>query len=537
MAIGCAWRLFYSDMHSSPSQNERTPLHTQMALAAQGLRGVEQGQSAREIVAAWPPSPAKPGAQALLYHTLRHWGQARALVAQLAQRKPHPQAQALLAVALALLLPQAVSDAPAALPSYQPFTVVDQTVQAVRSHKRLAAQAGFVNACLRRFLREQDRLLALIHTDPAVRWNHPRWWVQALQDDHADWQAILAANNTRAPLTLRVNTAQGTRDAYLARLRDAGIEAWPVLEAGIELAKPQDVHTLPGYAQGAFSVQDAAAQLAAPLLLGGLQATPEQQGQPGQMLRVLDACAAPGGKTSHLLEWAASHRLPLDVLALDVDAGRCARITQNLLRLGWGAALEAGKASAQGLENAAEPSAAPPDSPTAEGMPMDARPAAAAPPTSTTSDTTWRAALRVAVQTGDAAQPEAWRPRWLGEHGLLDALLLDAPCSASGIVRRHPDIRWLRRPQDIDALARTQALLLARLWPLLRPGGRLLYCTCSVFHREGREPIRQFLHTHADAALLGDMLQLLPTSGAPSAGDPAGENHDGFFYALLEKKA
>lgn len=232
------------------------------------------------------------------------------------------------------------------------------------------------------------------------------------------------------------------------------------------LATAQAVPSLPGYAEGLFSVQDAAAQRAAPLLLNGLAAASGSTSP----LRILDACAAPGGKTAHLLELA-----DCDVTALDVDAKRCERMAQNLQRLG----------------------------------------------------------LRAQIVVGDAAKPASW---WDGE--LFDGILLDAPCTASGIVRRHPDVRWLRRPGDVAQLAGIQSQLLKTLWPLLQPGGRLVYCTCSVFRAEGEAQIQTFLAHHTDAGLLPSPGHLLPQTSASSLVFPdnlPGE-HDGFYYAVLEKR-
>lgn len=453
-------------MNTSVSSTQAPSLKDQVQWAAQGLQQVAQGQSAREVVADWPASPVRPGAQALLYTALRHWGQTRALIALLASKKPQAAVEAYLAVALSLLLaPEGAS--------YAPFTVVNQTVEALRRHKKWQAQAGFVNACLRRFLREREVLMQAVDKDAAARTNHPQWWVDALRQDHpSQWQDILAANNARAPLTIRVNTVHISRDDYMQQLRGAKLEAEIVLEAGIALHKAVDVRALPGYQDGWFSVQDAAAQYAAPMLLSGLT-PPAADTAP---LLVLDACAAPGGKTAHLAEWAATHGLPIELVAMDVDGERAKRIDDNMQRLGF--------------------------------------------------------AQQVRIEVADASEPDTWRERVLAGR-MLDAVLLDAPCSAAGIVRRHADIRWLRRPQDLDVLVRVQAQILRRMWALLKPGGRLLYCTCSVFHREGKDQMQQFLNQHADARQIGDCLQLLPA--LPSASGSLADNHDGFFYGLLQK--
>jgi 16S rRNA (cytosine967-C5)-methyltransferase len=408
----------------------------------------------------------RSGTQALAFQALRQMGRAEALRTQLARRAPPPPADALLCTALALCWREA--EAP-----YETFTLVDQAVEAAKRGAATKAQANFVNACLRRFLREREALVAATDRDPVSLWNHPRWWIERLKKDHpAHWQSILQANNTQAPMTLRVNQRKSSRDAYLDALAAAGIAAVPVGDAGVILQRARPVHELPGWAVGAVSVQDAAAQLAAPLLLGPSTAS-IGSGQAGSArtdaLRILDACAAPGGKTAHLLELADA-----DVTALDIDPARCARVEESLARLG----------------------------------------------------------LRARVVAGDAAQPQQW---WDGAP--FDAILLDAPCTASGIVRRHPDVRWLRRESDIAQLALTQARLLAVLWPLLRAKGRLVYCTCSVFRAEGEAQVQTFLAHNKDAVLRPATGHLLPQSGAnpkPLPDNLPGD-HDGFYYAVLEK--
>ena len=404
-------------------------------------------------------STLRPGVQALGFHALRWLGRAEALRQQLAKRPPPPEADALLCVALALAWNE--KEAP-----YSTFVLVDQAVEAAKRSEATTHQASFINGCLRRFLRERDELVAKTDANPQAVWNHPQWWVDRVRKDHPEhWQAILRANNAKAPLILRINQRKTTQAAYILALAAINIEAYPVGDYGVVLAAAQAVPSLPGYAQGDFSVQDAAAQMAAPLLLNGL-AGPDE----GSRLNILDACAAPGGKTAHLLEEG-----DCDVTALDVDARRCERIAQNLQRLD----------------------------------------------------------LHARIVVGDAAQPDAW---WDGV--LFDGILLDAPCTASGIVRRHPDVRWLRRPTDIAQLAALQAQLLASMWRLLKPGGRLVYCTCSVFRAEGDTQIQTFLAHHKDAGLMPSPGHLLPQSSAsgPVFPDNLAGEHDGFYYALLEKQ-
>lgn len=438
------------DHSSSP------PLWRLLQAAAGVLACVRGGQSGTAALAA-VENALRPGAQALAFQALRQLGRAEALRRVLASRPPPAQADALLCTALALCWREA--DAP-----YEVFTLVDQAVEAAKRSAGAKAQASFVNACLRRFLRERDALVAATDSNPQARWNHPRWWIERLKRDHPkQWERVLAANNSQAPMTLRVNVRKSTRARYLRDLQEAGIVASAVGEYGVVLERPRPVHDVPGFDTGVVSVQDAAAQLAAPLLLS--------ESSPGMPLRILDACAAPGGKTAHILELADAH-----VTALDIDPARCGRIRDNLQR---------------------------------EGMAAE-------------------------VIAGDAREPSGW---WNGKP--FDAILLDAPCTASGIVRRHPDVRWLRRESDIAQLALVQARLLEVLWPLLKPGGRLLYCTCSVFRAEGNAQVQTFLAHNTEAVLRPAPGHLLPQSGAKDDAVPDNleGDHDGFFYALLEKRA
>ena len=403
----------------------------------------------------------RPGVQALAFHALRWLGRAEALRQQLAKRPPPPEADALLCVALALACSE--EDAP-----YTAHTLVDQTVEAAKRSDATLHQASFINGCLRRFLREQGELMALTEKSPQAVWNHPQWWIDRVRKDHpAQWQEILRANNSRTPLILRINERKTTQAQYVQALLAMDIGAFPVGEYGVVLTEARAVSALPGFADGHFSVQDAAAQLAAPLLLNELRPA----GGDAARLNILDACAAPGGKTAHLLELA-----DCEVTALDIDARRCERIAQNLQRLG----------------------------------------------------------LQAHIVVGDASRPKDW---WDGR--LYDGILLDAPCTASGIVRRHPDVRWLRRPTDIAQLASIQAKLLDTLWPLLKPGGRMVYCTCSVFRAEGEQQIQTFVAHHTDALLMPSPGHLLPQSGASDAVFPDNllREHDGFYYALLEKRS
>ena len=446
---------------SSHPATQGPALSQQLVPAAQCLLAVQSGRSLSDVLPQ-VPSALRPGVQALVFHALRQAGLTAALVKLMATRAPSPPVRALLQVALALM-PELSTDEGA--PRYSPHALVSQAVQAAKASRDTMAQAGFVNACLRRFQREAQALLVQAGRHPEARWNHPAWWVRRLQQDHPQqWEAVLAASNRPGAMALRVNRRHGSREAYLQRLAAVGLGARAAGEGwGVLLDHGVPVDRLPGFADGDVSVQDLAAQQAAPLLLGGLEA--------GRRLRVLDACAAPGGKTAHLLEYA-----DVDVLALDKDAQRCERIHDNLRRL----------------------------------------------------------RLTAQVRAADAAHPADW---WDGEP--FDAILLDAPCTASGIVRRHPDVRWLRREADVAQLAQQQRLLLDALWPLLRPGGRLLYATCSVFRAEGSDQVKAFLERHSGAragAAPGHLLPGLAGSAGQFNDNDPGE-HDGFFYASLEKAA
>ena len=464
------------------------PLSVQLVQAARCVQAVESGRSLTDALPQ-VPSALRPGVQALAFHALRHLGLARALALRLVDAPPPPVTTALLHVALALLAGQ--NDHPAT-PHYDAHTVVDQAVEAMHTLRR--AQAGLVNACLRRFLRESDALLPEVQADWEARYNHPAWWVKRVRRDHPQhWQAILAAAQQPAALVLRAHAPAMGRDDLLLQLKQAGVDAVAVPPAtdftdamhampdtadAIALARHLSVEALPGYAQGWFAVQDVAAQMAAPLLLQGLAAQLQAASLPPPTathpLRVLDACAAPGGKTAHLLAQAHTLGLPVQVLALEVDGQRASRITDNLQRL----------------------------------------------------------QVHADVKVADAAQPDRW---WDGQP--FDAILLDAPCTASGIVRRHPDVRWLRRESDVTALVETQRQLLDALWPLLRPGGRMVYATCSVFKAEGAGQVAAFLarHTNAHSAPApGHLFPGLVHLPQALADNPARE-HDGFFYARLDK--
>ncbi len=339
-----------------------------------------------------------------------------------------------------------------------PYAAVSATVGALPRDKRWAR--GLMNGVLRRFAREaDDRLEEVDALGPAERTAHPSWLVARLQMAYPEgWEGILEANNSPPPLSLRV---RGKVEVYLRELEEAGIEAKPLPSPaeGIRLPHFRPVHRLPGFSEGRVTVQDGAAQLAAPLL------------SPLSGQRILDACSAPGGKLAHLLDWAPD----TEVVALDMASKRLDWLRETLHRLGC-------------------------------------------------------PAVRVII--GDAAQPQQW---WDGR--LFDRILVDAPCSGTGVIRRHPDIKYLRREEDLSPMMKRQDNILEGLWPLLRQEGRLLYGTCSILPEENAERVTTFLANHADARWeplplewgypVGPGRQLLPGEG----------DMDGFFYAALVKSS
>lgn len=440
--------------------NPVTPaLSHSLLAAASSVAAVESGQSLTEALADVHPD-VRPAAQALAFYAMRHWGWAKAVRRTLVEREPASATMyALIGLSLLLLDAsiRAQEESPAAgTPVYSAHTLVDQAVQATQWHRSTASFKGLVNAVLRRFQRERAAILSRIENDLEATWNHPRWWIESLQKNYPqNWQALLAAANAHPPLTLRVNIRATTRETVERAFAEQGIETTPFGAAGLVLRVPRPITSLPGYAQGWWSVQDAGAQLAAPMLdvKDGMQ--------------VLDACAAPGGKTAHLLELA-----KVDLTALDVDATRLERVHQNLKRLGL-----------------------------------------------------MRRGVRLVAES--AIKTHIW---WDGKP--FDAVLADLPCTASGIVSRHPDIRWLRRAQDVQQTAKLAREILDSLWSVVAPGGKLLMVTCSIFPEEGEQQAQAFAARHAQAERLSAPGQLLPH--LPDAEHPAG--YDGFFYALFTRR-
>ncbi|MCM1513003.1 MAG: 16S rRNA (cytosine(967)-C(5))-methyltransferase RsmB [Oxalobacter formigenes] len=420
-----------------------------LAGAAYAVAGVANGMALpatlSRVFHAWSPSSQAAGAmQDIAYRTMRQFGLARRLLRLMVKKTPdQPLLHSLLCCALALLSSPGENRA---LP-YEPHTVVDQSVRTAAALPSLSHAKGMVNAVLRRFTREQASLLPEAVKSAEAAWNYPAWWIRAVQSAYPrQWETLLENGNTTPPLTLRVNRKKLSAKDYLARLKEAGIGARQVGPAAVILGKALPVSYIPGFAEGLVSVQDAAAQQAASLL-------DMQNG-----MRVLDACAAPGGKTGHILETA-----DVRLLALDHDPARLERIRENMVRLGLQADIRQGSASTQNWW---------------DGIPFD-------------------------------------------------RILADVPCTASGIVRRHPDIRWLRRKTDTSQLATLSAQILDNLWQMLRPDGKLLFVTCSIWPEESEKQAAAFAARN-HAARLPAPGQLLPATEQES-------NHDGLFYALFQK--
>ncbi len=318
--------------------------------------------------------------------------------------------------------------------------------------------AGLSNAVLRNFLRRREWLETRLPDQPELRYGMPAWLIERVRHDWpGNWRDILDQSNSSPPLWLRVNRRRCEKSTLSERLLDTGIDSHPVagLPDALRLDQPARISALPGYAEGAFSVQD-----------GGAQATVELL-QPADGMRILDACAAPGGKAAHILE-----RADVELTALELDPERAHRIGENFQRLGL-----AGK-----------------------------------------------------IIIGDASSPGRW-----ARGGKFDRILIDVPCSGSGVMRRHPEIRWLKRPEDISANAILQRAILEALWPLLAPGGLLVYASCSILHAENRDPVRNFIASHADAQLVEHApIQAVATDPGFQI-LPGSLGRDGFFYACLRR--
>jgi 16S rRNA (cytosine967-C5)-methyltransferase len=388
--------------------------------------------------------------QQLCYGTCRHFPQLELIADQLLHKPMKPQDQDIYALILMGLYQIKAMRTP-------DYAAVDATVQAAKaSGKRWADK--LINGVLRSYIRGGAELAEVLNEHDAYRYNHPEWLVSKLSHHWPDdWQKIIAANDPQGPLTLRVNTRKISRMDYLVSLVDAGhaAHACHISEVGVQLAQATDVTQLPGFAEGWFSVQDEAPQLSAPLL----------QLEAGQ--RVLDACAAPGGKTCHLLE-----AEDVNVLAVELEQRRIGRMQENLQRMG----------------------------------------------------------LAAQIICADASEPDQW---WDGQ--AFDRILLEAPCSATGVIRRNPDIKMLRTSEDILELVQLQLKLLNNLWPLLKPGGYLLYATCSVLRQENDRLVARFLKQQKQAqhCVIEADWGIKMEVGRQLLPDPT--SHDGFYYAKLYK--
>jgi 16S rRNA (cytosine967-C5)-methyltransferase len=392
-------------------------------------------------------SAQRAALQDLSYGTLRFYGQLVAVL-DLLLHKPlqDERVRFLLLVALSQLHYGKSAQ----------HAVVDHAVRA--AHTLNPHVSGLVNAVLRNFLRNQAILIEQAAQHAEGRYSYPQWWIDMLQAQYGERSsAILEAGNRHPPMTLRINQRRSSTSDYLALLAQYQMSAKVIGPDALQLDKPVSVDKLPGFPAGMVSVQDAGAQYAARLL------------DVRDGMRVLDACAAPGGKAAHILELAA-----VELLALDKDETRLQRVAENLKRLGLAAQLVA----------------------------------------------------------GDAADPDSW---WDGRY--FQRILADVPCSASGVVRRHPDIKWLRRRADIAGFAAQQLGILCSLWRLVEQDGKLLYATCSVFQQENEQVITAFLAQQPDVLRLPvTMAGHLPDKNNEGQLLPD-DQHDGFFYALLQKIA
>ena len=390
-----------------------------------------------------------PLVQQLAYGAVRYWYRLEPVIAARQQRplkRRDQDLRALLVVALYELLDMRTP----------PHAAVDAAVAATRALGKGWA-SGLANGILRRVLRESDALAGT--GDPAHDHGWPPWLAERVAGDWPDdWSAIAASGTARAPMTLRVHAGRQSTAQYRERLTAVGIEAepHPHAPAALTLARPVPVDALPGFADGDVSIQDAAAQLAAPLLM------------PVSGCRVLDACAAPGGKTGHIAELGP----PGDLVAVERDADRAGELETGLARL----------------------------------------------------------AVQARIKVADAGDVASW---WDGQP--FDRILLDVPCSGTGVIRRHPDIRLLRRPSDIDALMTAQDALLGALWPLLAPGGMLVYTTCSILRCENADRVRRFLDRESSASAEAIVAEWGRADGPGRQVLPGEYGMDGFFYACLRR--
>lgn len=444
------------DRASNPRARPTLPLRAAIAECLELV--IAGGFSLDRALEQYRPRLGDPREQGFLqecvYGVLRHVFSLRASLADVLERPLRSRETLLECLLLAGIYQLREMSCP-------PHAVVNESVAACQLLDRGWAK-GLVNAVLRNTERRGQALQAGADEGPEAQWDHPQWLIGKLAKAWPDdWQALLTAANARPPLSLRVNALRVTRDDYLAQLLAAGIQASAVSAApqAVVLAQAMPVRELPGFAEGLCSVQDLAAQLAAPLLA------------PRAGHRVLDACAAPGGKTMHLLELTAGQ---IDLLALDLNDTRLGAIRESVTRLG----------------------------------------------------------LACAIRQGDAGDPDSW---WDGVP--FDRILLDAPCSGSGVIRRHPDIKLHRRPEDLAALADTQRRLLDQLWPTLAAGGLMLYATCSVLPAENEHLVREFCAAQTDCEVLPIEVSWGRATGHGRQILTGEERMDGFFYSLLRKRS
>lgn len=430
---------------------------TASRVLTQVLNGRNLNEALDGALAAQPElTPQERGAiREACFDTLRHYGLIEAELRALVKTPPREEIDSLLKIALAQLQ----------FGRAKPYAIVDHAVKATNALGQPQAR-GLVNAVLRNFQRKQDNLPDEVRAiNRSAKHNLPLWWINRIQQECPDhWEGMAESALLHPPLTLRANIRKTTMASAAAKLEAAGFTVTVLGREALSIDPPRPVSDIPGFAEGEVSVQDAAAQYAAHFL-GAADG-----------MRVLDACAAPGGKTGHLLE-----RNTLELTALDNDAKRVSRIESNLNRLG----------------------------------------------------------LVANVRTADAVQPQTW---WDGHP--FDRILLDAPCSGAGVIRRHPDIKWLRRESDLAGFAAQQLALLSALWKCLGSGGRLLYVTCSVFRAENEGVVLQFMNAQAAS---GNVVQRLPLPDVPAPSSQEhtptfrdgqllpDAHHDGFFYALLAK--
>lgn len=423
--------------------------------ALEALTLFESGKTLDAAVgASLTDSRMRPALQAVLYDLTRRYFLCDCLVQFLSARPPTDNVRRILMLALSELL----------LYPTKRFALVNETVNFAKANRKTSAASDFVNACLRRFCRESDALVAEAMKNDIVRLNAPEWLLKKFSQDlgRTDAEALLKLAQIPPRLVLRVNRRKTTPQAWCNLAQEKGLTALTLGQDGVVVDPPCGVEEIPGFNEGLVSVQDAGAQLAARWLA------------PQDKESILDACAAPGGKTCHILELADA-----DVLALEISPERAERIRENLKRLN----------------------------------------------------------LKARVVQADAADTASWA----GPDSRFDAVLLDAPCTASGILRRHPDVAFLRQSSDIVALAKQQKILLDALWPRVKFGGRLLYVVCSVFKEEGPMQIADFLKRHKDARAvpladgLPATLTVLPRDSDTEDALGLARIRDGFFYALLTK--